>query len=833
MANFPADCNIGDTFFFDYPLLNTLNSFWVADYAQLIGTVTPDTLVQNGSPVAFRNSNYAYSASVIRATGFSAAASQLFTTFQFTVNFNVKQRGANSGSFGTGYVKIGPAYYIRFAIGATNIFTWALESSLGFFDILAAQPDAAAVGTQPFDLDIQHTFKVVRDTPTSSIFKLYFDGVLKSTYDTGTSGAKSIYMQPMYYNNSADWDAGANNSHKVNYSFLNIYLIGTGLSNPCLGRTPDPWPEVVSKFPGDPAACALGKNTTYFLEEFETEALAEDWVQLLGTYNAVNGYLSAALEVPAETKIELGWVGKILNWAPSDVLSIQISGRLDSVNLGIGTDGYDAFGIKVGTPDLLNWVQLKLRRDTSNPLIYYVRASESFGVERTIQTPSFSGYPFEMNLRIDITTTGVEYYVDDVLLASINWPGTLDVSYMIPRIFVGCDNVHRGYLYHFYVSGSPGFPNLCDGAPTQRIAMYQNEMISFLPFGALWVNLNRYFRLFLQAFAVELSRIHDSALTLIRESNPGDSTLGLLLPRWEETLLLPEEMPTGIETEVERQRVVNAKLLTPGGQSRAYFRELAANLGLSIEITERGYWVPARVGVARVGRARTSEPGSVFYWNIRFVIDNFDGPTVYWAYDGDEDFTTYPGYFAARVGVFSSYISFQGGPLAPTWPVVGFVDPITVAFTARAIYSGAGNQSFFLVAWADSETFTGDYVFFNFTYIPSSASYVFDLFGTQNGAPYTAGFDTGIRLIPDATFDFLIRILPTGFEISIPALGAFYAESGFNFPNLKYLDFNLQRASATLQGMLSSLGISSDAQVAKFKAIVERTKPAHTVVTYT
>ncbi len=56
--------------------------------------------------------------------------------------------------------------------------------------------------------------------------------------------------------------------------------------------------------------------------------------------------------------------------------------------------------------------------------------------------------------------------------------------------------------------------------------------------------------------------------------------------------------------------------------------------------------------------------------------------------------------------------------------------------------------------------------------------------------------------------------------------------TGFVFDNLEYLDFALQRPSGLTQGMLGSLGISSDAQVAKFKLAVERLKPAHTQVTF-
>lgn len=76
---------------------------------------------------------------------------------------------------------------------------------------------------------------------------------------------------------------------------------------------------------------------------------------------------------------------------------------------------------------------------------------------------------------------------------------------------------------------------------------------------------------------------------------------GAALSEWERVLGLPDPCVIG-ETLAVRQRIaaVMAKLRGLGGQSRAFFIQLAASLGYTITITE---FRPARAGIAVAGDA--------------------------------------------------------------------------------------------------------------------------------------------------------------------------------------------------------------------------------------
>lgn len=161
-----------------------------------------------------------------------------------------------------------------------------------------------------------------------------------------------------------------------------------------------------------------------------------------------------------------------------------------------------------------------------------------------------------------------------------------------------------------------------------RIAWYEQMMVNLLPLGVLWTKLNGTFRSLLQSFAVELFRLHGLGLKIVDESDPRKATLDLMLPDRERNFLLPEELPVGTETEAERQQVVYAKMVNSGGQSRAFFINLAASLGLTIEITEGSDLEAARVGSARVGTARVNAAGNNYIWNIEFVEPPFTGAVV-------------------------------------------------------------------------------------------------------------------------------------------------------------------------------------------------------------
>lgn len=86
------------------------------------------------------------------------------------------------------------------------------------------------------------------------------------------------------------------------------------------------------------------------------------------------------------------------------------------------------------------------------------------------------------------------------------------------------------------------------------------------------------------------------------------------LDLWEETLGLPTD--PGLTIEQRRQRIIDARRTT-GGLSKAYFLQLATNMGYTITI-DRGV-MPLRAGISAVGdalvsvnRLTTADPSDLF-----------------------------------------------------------------------------------------------------------------------------------------------------------------------------------------------------------------------------
>lgn len=128
-------------------------------------------------------------------------------------------------------------------------------------------------------------------------------------------------------------------------------------------------------------------------------------------------------------------------------------------------------------------------------------------------------------------------------------------------------------------------------------ASYQQQLIKLTPPGqafptgtdSLWVKL-------LGIFSDTFARIDANAVLLINEAFP--DTTSQLLPNWERVTGLPDECSVlGDTYEIRRANLI-AKLRATGGQSPAYFIDVASALGYTITITE---FTPFRVGIDTVG----------------------------------------------------------------------------------------------------------------------------------------------------------------------------------------------------------------------------------------
>lgn len=121
---------------------------------------------------------------------------------------------------------------------------------------------------------------------------------------------------------------------------------------------------------------------------------------------------------------------------------------------------------------------------------------------------------------------------------------------------------------------------------------YAAQLRALLPQGRAWNRspdsmLGR----LLDGIAQEFARIDARADDLLDEADP--RTALELLPDWERVAGLPDACFGQPDNIPERQVAVASRITGLGGQSRAYFIELAASLGYLVEIEE---FRPARCG---------------------------------------------------------------------------------------------------------------------------------------------------------------------------------------------------------------------------------------------
>lgn len=115
----------------------------------------------------------------------------------------------------------------------------------------------------------------------------------------------------------------------------------------------------------------------------------------------------------------------------------------------------------------------------------------------------------------------------------------------------------------------------------------------------------------LDAMSIELARDDARADQLVVEAIP--STTTELLPDWERVAGLPDNCSGSLADTVQgRRRDLVAKLNSLGGQSKAYFIALAAQLGFTISIEE---FRPFRAGLSGAGDSLTNGDWA-FTWRV-------------------------------------------------------------------------------------------------------------------------------------------------------------------------------------------------------------------------
>lgn len=116
----------------------------------------------------------------------------------------------------------------------------------------------------------------------------------------------------------------------------------------------------------------------------------------------------------------------------------------------------------------------------------------------------------------------------------------------------------------------------------------------------------------LDGMSIELARVDGRTAVLPLEANP--STTSELLVDWERVAGLPDKCSGELERTIQgRRNALLTKLTSTGGQSPAYFIDLARALGYVVTIQE---YRPFRAGRSSAGDALTNGPWA-FTWLIR------------------------------------------------------------------------------------------------------------------------------------------------------------------------------------------------------------------------
>lgn len=144
-------------------------------------------------------------------------------------------------------------------------------------------------------------------------------------------------------------------------------------------------------------------------------------------------------------------------------------------------------------------------------------------------------------------------------------------------------------------------------------ADYRQQLQALLPWGPAWPRAeDATLTHLLDAFAQEFARLDARAHQLLDESIP--RTTNELLSDWERVAGLPDNCAGVLRDSVAgRRQVLVSKLISVGGQSPAYFKAVAAEMGYLVQIEE---YRSFRAGRARCGERLTNGPWR-FAWTVR------------------------------------------------------------------------------------------------------------------------------------------------------------------------------------------------------------------------
>ena len=168
---------------------------------------------------------------------------------------------------------------------------------------------------------------------------------------------------------------------------------------------------------------------------------------------------------------------------------------------------------------------------------------------------------------------------------------------------------------------------------------YRQQLQGLLPSGPAWdPELVPEIDLVLTGVSVEFSRLDARAVDLLNEMDPAG--VSELVPDWEAIMGLPDACLGPNPAFEDRRLAVRRRLVEVGGQSRAYFLEIAVSQGYqNPTITEHR---APRMGRSRFGSANFGTWSAQFMWTLNTGSRQKQGRRFGVSYWG-ERFGTNPG----------------------------------------------------------------------------------------------------------------------------------------------------------------------------------------------
>lgn len=150
-------------------------------------------------------------------------------------------------------------------------------------------------------------------------------------------------------------------------------------------------------------------------------------------------------------------------------------------------------------------------------------------------------------------------------------------------------------------------------AGVRNAAQYKEQLRALLPAGPAWdPELVPEVDLVLDGVSLEFSRVEERASALLGEMDPAG--ISELVPDWEAVMGLPDACLGPNPAFEDRRLAVRRRLVEVGGQSPAYFIEIAVSQGYpNATITEHR---APRMGRSRFGAAHFGTWHAQFMWTL-------------------------------------------------------------------------------------------------------------------------------------------------------------------------------------------------------------------------